>query len=255
MIANLCAQQHTVPANAASTPARATILSFQVASSRCYVVQRRQHSAYFEGSAAGHPHNPTTAERWTWVLPVHHRWNRLRPRAAPDIESPCSTTPAVDERGRPPPRSMRGKVTTDVQPGFKTATNSRRGTIQQGCRVVRRSGQARRAHARLYKEQLHHIRKNYTAKKAAGELEMALSIRRSGFSRTLVPESAPVWVCPAWSRWPSPPRGLGCQPCCGLVLHIQRMPNRFRRLPMRLPPSCMGHPLNSGSGRRWRYGS
>ena len=175
---------------------------------------------------------------------------------------------------------MRGKVTTDVQPGFKTATNSRRGTIQQGCRVVRRSGQARRAHARLYKEQLHHIRNNYTAKKAVGELEMALSIRRSGFSRTLVPESAPVWVCPAWSS--SPPRGLGCQPCCGLVLRIltmqvmcqrhrmaskrsragsrvgvherQRMPNRFRRLPMCLPPSCKGHPLNSGSGRRWRYG-
>ena len=78
-------------------------------------------------------HDPSTAERWTWVL--HRRWDRLRldsPREAPDsfdldglkfsdavasgrIRLPCSTTPAADERGRPPPRSMRGKVTTDVQ--------------------------------------------------------------------------------------------------------------------------------------------
>ena len=80
-------------------------------------------------------HDPSTAERWTWVLRIiaagiAYAWTP--PRAAPDsfdldglkffdavasgrIRLPCSTTPAADERGRPPPRSMRGKVTTDVQ--------------------------------------------------------------------------------------------------------------------------------------------
>ena len=93
-------------------------------------------------------HDPSTAERWTWVL--HRRWDSLRldsPRAAPDsfdldglkfsdavasgrIRLPCSTTPAADERGRPPPdpcearsrrRSSRG--------GSRTAASLRRGII------------------------------------------------------------------------------------------------------------------------------
>ena len=86
-------------------------------------------------------HDPSTAERWTWVL--HRRWDRLRldsPRAAPDsfdldglkfsdavasgrIRLPCSTTPAADERGRPPPRPMRGRRSS--RGGSRTAARLR----------------------------------------------------------------------------------------------------------------------------------
>ena len=134
-------------------------------------------------------HDPSTAERWTWVL--HRRWDRLRldsPRAAPDsfdldglkfsdavasgrIRLPCSTTPAADERGRPPPRSMRGKVTTEVQQRW--LQDSRQFapwhyqrdamlTDDQGKLVVLTPSA---------KEQLHHMPKNFTAVTAQGDLE------------------------------------------------------------------------------------
>ena len=134
-------------------------------------------------------HDPSTAERWTWVL--HRRWDRLRldsPRAAPDsfdldglkfsdavasgrIRLPCSTTPAADERGRPPPRSMRGKVTTDVQQRWLQDSRQfapwhyqREAMLadDQGKLVVLTPGA---------KEQLHHMPKNFTARTAQGELE------------------------------------------------------------------------------------
>ena len=134
-------------------------------------------------------HDPSTAERWTWVL--HRRWDRLRldsPRAAPDsfdldglkfsdavasgrIRLPCSTTPAADERGRPPPRSMRGKVTTEVQQRW--LQDSRQFapwhyqrdamlTDDQGKLVVLTPSA---------KEQLHHMPKNFAAVTAQGDLE------------------------------------------------------------------------------------
>ena len=136
-------------------------------------------------------HDPSTAERWTWVL--HRRWDRLRldsPRAAPDsfdldglkfsdavasgrIRLPCSTTPAADERGRPPPRSMRmrGKVTTDVQQRWLQDSRQfapwhyqREAMLadDQGKFVVLTPGA---------KEQLHHMPKNFTARTAQGDLE------------------------------------------------------------------------------------
>ncbi|CAE7863082.1 eIF3-S7, partial [Symbiodinium necroappetens] len=134
-------------------------------------------------------HDPSTAERWTWVL--HRRWDRLRldsPRAAPDsfdldglrfsdavasgrIRLPCSTTPAADERGRPPPRSMRGKVTTDVQQRWLQDSRQfapwhyQRDAMladDQGKLVVLTPGA---------KEQLHHMPKDFTAKTPQGELE------------------------------------------------------------------------------------
>ena len=134
-------------------------------------------------------HDPLTTERWTWVL--HRRWDRLRldsPRAAPDsfdldglkfsdavasgrIRLPCSTTPAADERGRPPPRSMRGKVTTDVQQRWLQDSRQfapwhyqREAMLadDQGKLVVLTPGA---------KEQLHHMPKNFTARTAQGDLE------------------------------------------------------------------------------------
>ncbi|CAE7859414.1 eIF3-S7, partial [Symbiodinium necroappetens] len=134
-------------------------------------------------------HDPSTAERWTWVL--HRRWDRLRldsPRAAPDsfdldglkfsdavasgrIRLPCSTTPAADERGRPPPRSMRGKVTTEVQQRWLQDSRQfapwhyQRDAMladDQGKLVVLTPSA---------KEQLHHMPQNFTAVTAQGELE------------------------------------------------------------------------------------
>ena len=134
-------------------------------------------------------HDPSTAERWTWVL--HRRWDRLRldsPRAAPDsfdldglkfsdavasgrIRLPCSTAPAADERGRPLPRSMRGKVTTDVQQRWLQDSRQfapwhyqREAMLadDQGKLVVLTPGA---------KEQLHHMPKNFTARTAQGDLE------------------------------------------------------------------------------------
>ena len=87
------------------------------------------------------------------------------------IRLPCSTTPAADERGRPPPRSMRGKVTTDVQQRWLQDSRQfapwhyqREAMLadDQGKLVVLTPGA---------KEQLHHMPKNFTAKTAQGDLE------------------------------------------------------------------------------------
>ena len=87
------------------------------------------------------------------------------------VRLPCSTTPAADERGRPPPRSMRGKVTTDVQQRWLQDSRQfapwhyqREAMLadDQGKLVVLTPAA---------KEQLHHMPKNFTARTAQGDLE------------------------------------------------------------------------------------
>ena len=121
-------------------------------------------------------HDPSTAERWTWVLAAPDSFDLDGLKfsdavASGRIRLPCSTTPAADERGRPPPRSMRGKVTTEVQQRW--LQDSRQFapwhyqrdamlTDDQGKLVVLTPSA---------KEQLHHMPKNFTAVTAQGDLE------------------------------------------------------------------------------------
>ncbi|CAE7346880.1 unnamed protein product, partial [Symbiodinium sp. KB8] len=160
-------------------------------------------------------HDPSTAERWTWVL--RRRWDRLRldsPRAAPD---------SFDLRRRglwthsPAVLYHAGKVTTEVQQRWLQDSRQfapwhyQRDAMladDQGKLVVLTPSA---------KEQLHHMPKNFTAATAQGELEPRTRHRLLGngwhwgvarrfLLASLPPTSTIQWVAALWGP-AGPPMG------------------------------------------------
>ncbi|CAE7838599.1 unnamed protein product, partial [Symbiodinium necroappetens] len=87
------------------------------------------------------------------------------------IRLPCSTTPAADERGRPPPRSRRGKVTTEVQQRWLQDSRQFAPWHYQRDAMLADDQGKPAVLTPCAKEQLHHMPKNFTAMTAQGELE------------------------------------------------------------------------------------